>query len=647
MNYSDDGSMNDSEINFYEERAKGGVGLIIIGGCAVEMRGAAPAMIRVDNDKYIPGLTRFSEIMHKYDVKVIAQLYHAGRYAFSFVSNETPVSASAVYSRFSRETPEELSIDEIKKIIVKHADSAERVKKSGFDGVELLGSAGYLINQFLSPVTNKRTDEYGGSLENRLRYPLELIKAVKERVGEKFIVGIRISGDDFVPGSNTYVENAQIAKFYAEAGIDYINVTGGWHETRTPQITSQVPPGAYSYLAQNIKKNVGNTPVFVGNRINDPVIAEEILRDEKADAICMGRALIADPYIINKTKEGKLWDIMKCVACNQGCFDHVFKMKPVECLRNFTVSRERRYDLTKKSENLKKILIIGAGPAGLEAARVATLRGHEVTIMEKQNEIGGQVNVAFVPHGRESIKEIIKYYKEQIYHLKIEVRLGVEATPENINNFGADVVFFGTGVKYSIPPIKGIDGSLGSKIVFADDALSGEYPVGNNVVIVGGAATGVETAIWAAKLGSLTPEVAYFLNFYKALPTQEINKRWFKGSRNVTLIEMLPKIGSSIGKSSRWVMIDEIKHLGIDVITNAKITKFEGKTVNYLLNNEEKTMSGIDTFILATGVKPNLDLYNEVKAIKHDFKMIKIGDCKKPKTIMDAIHEGFKKAYKL
>ncbi|MHA1395792.1 MAG: oxidoreductase, partial [Promethearchaeota archaeon] len=506
MNYSSEGYIDDMELNFYIERAKGGVGLIIVGGCGVEKRGGAPNMVMIDNDKYIDGFKDMAEKIHPYGSKLIAQLYHAGRYAFSFVSGEQPVSASAVYSKFSRETPKELSVEEIKEVQKHIAEAALRVKKAGWDGVELLGSAGYLINQFLSPITNKRTDEYGGSLDNRMRFGLELIDLVKKYVGDDFIVGMRVSGDDFIPESITYVENRIITKKYAEKGIDYINVTGGWHETRVPQITSQVPQGAYAYLAENIKEAIQDVisktgkdiPVFAGNRINDPIIAEQILRDGKADAVCMGRALIADPYLVKKVKDNKLWDIIKCVACNQGCFDHVFLMKPVECMRNFMVSREGKYDLSKKTQNPQKVLIIGAGPAGLEAARIATLLGHNVTVVEKNSQIGGQVNVSFIPHGRETLKEILLYYKNQIEHLKIDVRLNTEATIEFINDFKPDAVIFATGVKFSIPQIEGINGELGSNICFADEALAGDYPIGKNVVVVGGAATGIETAIWAA-----------------------------------------------------------------------------------------------------------------------------------------------------
>jgi len=646
LNYSIDGKINDQLVNFYEERAKGGVGFIIIGGCSAEKRGGGPAMISIEDDSYIPGLKRLADTVHKYGTKIAAQLYHAGRYAINFSSELGTVSASAVYSKFSKSTPHPLSIDEIDEVQDIIAKAALRAKKANYDAVELLSSAGYLMDQFLSPVTNKRTDKYGGSWDNRVRFSIELIRKVRERVGDDYTIGVRVSGDDFVSGSNTYIEKAKVAVLYEQEGVNWINVTGGWHETRIPQITMLVPPGAYAYLAENIKSKL-KIPVFSSNRINNPELAEEILRDGKADAICMGRALIADPYLPQKVKENKLWDIMKCVGCNQGCFDGVFKMEEIQCMRNYIVSREGKYDLSNKTNSPQKVLIIGAGPAGLEAARVATILGHDVLLVDKKSTIGGQLNVSFVPPGRENLKEIYEYYSNQIIHLPIKLKLNFEATPEFVREYGADVVICATGVKFSIPPIEGIDGSLGSDVCFADEALSGDHPVGQNVVVVGGAATGIETAIWIARKGAISSEVAHFLIFYHVLPQDEIMKKWFRGPRKVTLIELLPRIGSSLGRSTRWTMLDEIKYLDIEVLTSATITKFESKRVNFTHEGEKKYLDDIDTIILATGVKPNSDLYTSLKEMNLAIKLYRIGDCKKSRTLLEAIHEGYKTAYNM
>ncbi|MHA1727626.1 MAG: oxidoreductase [Promethearchaeota archaeon] len=644
LGYTPTGEINDVFSNFYEKRAKGGVGLIIIGGVGInKTSGGTPY---IGEDKFIPGFTELAEKLHKHGAKAMVQLYHGGAYT----PHPEAVSSSAVRSKLTRMIPKELTIEGIKQVQEDHALAAERCREAGFDGVELLGSAGYLINQFLSLKTNKRTDEYGGSLENRLRYPLELIKLVKERVGKDIAVGMRVAGDDFVEGSNNYTQSPIFAEHYAEMGVDFLNVTGGWHETRIPQIPMMVPPAAYVYLGENIKNRV-NVPVFMANRINDPIIAEQILRDGRADAISMGRGLITDPYLPNKTKENKLWDIIKCVGCNQGCFDSIFTGRSVVCMRNYTVQREGEYNLNWTTKNPKKVVIIGAGPAGLEAARVAKILGHNVTIIEKSNRIGGQVNASGVPNVRRNMNEIIKFYKDQIHHREIDLKLGVEATPELIKDLNPDAVIFATGAYFDIPNIPGIDGSQGSNICFADDALNGDYPVGKNVVVVGGGGTGIETAIWAAELGSITSDISHFLHFYDLLPHEEIMSRWMKGNRNVTVIEMLPKLATNLGRTTRGYIIGIARKLKINMITSAIVKKFEKDSVDYTVkiedNEEEKTLKGIDTFILATGVKPNTDLYEKVKSTNPSYKIFNIGDSKEARTCLEAIHEGFVTAYNL
>ncbi|MHA1466765.1 MAG: oxidoreductase [Promethearchaeota archaeon] len=646
LGYTYDGFLNDKLLNLYEERAKGGVGLIILGGCQVEARGAGPGFVAIDDDKFIPGFKTFAEKVHAQGAKCFAQFYHAGAYAFSFNKEDPAVSASAVRSNFTKKIPEELSVDGIKTVLEHHVEAAERVRASGFDGVELLGSAGYLINQFLSPITNKRTDKYGGSLENRLRYPLELIRLVKEKVGKDIVVGLRISGDDLVPGSNTYKEVAVIAKNYAEAGLDYINVTAGWHESRIPQIPMMVPNGNYAYLAENIK-NVVDIPVFASNRINDPYVAEQILRDEKADAICMARPYLADPYLPNKIKENRLWDLRRCIACNQGCFDYLFGGKAIECMRNYETSREGTIDLNSKTENPMNVLIIGSGPGGLEAARVATVLGHNVTILEKKDYIGGQANLSYIPPGRHQIRDIVDYYTAQIEHLNIDLKLETEATSEKINMFNPDAVIFATGVNWNIPDIPGLKDGLGKNIFLAEQVLNGDTPIGKNVVVVGGSGTGVETAIWAAEQGALDSDVARFIRLYDLMPRDEVDEKWLRGNRKVTIIEVLPRIGTNIGKSTRGFLMGYLNKLGINAITSANIEKFDGKTIQYEIGSDTKILEDIDTFILATGVKPNRALHDEVKSSDPKFKIYKIGDCKKPRTMLEAIHEGFKTAYNL
>jgi 2,4-dienoyl-CoA reductase (NADPH2) len=659
LNMAEKGFVTEQLIEFYRTRAAARVGLIIIGGIGVSTLGTGgPTMVSLSDDKFIPGMRKLVDVIHKEGAKVIAQLYHAGGYAFSKLIGEQSISSSAVYSRFTHETPRALEISEIQDVQDRIVQAAVRAEKAGFDGIEILSSAGYLIDQFLSSLKNKRTDRYGGqTLEERMTFPLELIRKLKEKVGNKMIIGCRFSGDDFVPGSNTYKEKKKVAMAYEKEGMQYFNVTGGWHETRVPQIPMDTPRTAFAYLAKEIR-SVVKAPVFASNRINDAELAENLIQDFYCDAICFGRALIADPNFVLKIEQNKIEEIRTCVGCNQGCFDSVFKMQFVRCAINPLAGYELKYKSPKKTDSQKKVLIVGGGPAGMEAALTATKLGHKVILYEKDNELGGQIKVGSVPQGREELDNIIDYYQNQFKLLDIPYKTGIIVTPELILKENPDIIFFATGVHFKIPKIEGIDGSLNCNICFADEALAGNCLVGKKVVVVGASATGVETALWVAKKGAMNPEVAKFLAFYKGLTIEDAMKRTFRGDREVYLLEYLPKIGTSIGKSTKWVFLDELKMLNVNVIPNIEVTKFANKTVYFKgrsdENPDEDIVENVDTFILATGVTSNRDLANSFeKLIKQNSinkkipKMKFIGDSRKVGTILEAVADGFKFAYKL
>jgi len=645
LGYVKEGFVNERLIDFYFERALGGTGLILIGGCPVSKLGAGiPSMIGIDNDKFVPGLTEFTNKVHEAtnNVKIGAQLYHGGRYVYPWIIGEPPISASAVYSKLSKTTPRALAIDEIKEVYEQFADAAVRAKDSDFDCVEVCTSAGYLVAQFLSPVTNKREDRYGGDFESRLNFPLELIETIRGKIGN-LTLGFRISGDDFIPGSLTYKDQRQVAKAYEKAGLDFINVTGGWHETKIPQITSDVPPGAYSYLAANVK-NVVSIPVFSSNRINTPELAEEILMADKADCICMGRTLISDAHLPNKAKRGELRDIRYCVACNQGCLDNVFIGSPVECLRNAQAGKERKNRL-KEIDKVKKVMIIGAGPAGLEAARVARLRGHSVELYDKENKIGGLIYSVYTPPGRKSFQRLIDYYDYQIEKLGINVHLGVNVTEEIIKQVNPDVILFAMGARPIKPDIPGIDNE---NIFLATDILQGNAPIGKNVIIIGGGSTGIEVAIYLAKYGAMKSDAVEFLTFYKCLEPQVALEMLYKGNKKVSILEMLPKLGAGIGKTTKWTLLDKCDKLGVKMIPNATISKIEKDRITYSLpGQEDLEIEDVDTYVIATGVKSNNELYNQVKSSGIYQSLFLIGDSKEPATILEAIHRAFRVANKI
>lgn len=640
LNLADKGFITKRLIDFYVERAKGGAGMLIVGGCAVNLYASGlPLMISVESDEYLPKLTEFTAAIHKArdDVKIVCQLYHSGAYTYPIFIGRSPIAPSAVYSKFSRTTPREMTLEDIEKEQQAFANATVRAKKAGFDAVEICANAGYLFSQFTSPKTNIRTDEYGGNLENRLRFPIETLELMRSSVND-FPIGYRISGDDFVPESNTYKEKAIIAERLAKH-LDYINVTGGWHETKTPQTTMDVPEGCYTYLAENIK-NLVSIPVFASNRINTPELAEQILMARKADAICMGRSLVADPYLPLKAIKGESRDIMACIGCNQGCFDAIFKMVPISCLRNARAGNEAKTEINPLKEK-KKIMVIGAGPGGLEAARVTGMRGHEVHIFDKDDKVGGLLNIIWIPPGRNEFKRMIDNYIYWLQKYGIHLHLNQEVTLDTVKEFNPDVVFIATGSKPIKPSIPGIERD---NVYWANEVFSGDAPVGKNNVIIGGGATGIELAIYLAKYGALSLEAFDFLTSYKALEP-DIALNMLHGGRNkVTVLEQLPKLGSALGKTTKWVLLDKCDALGINFHNSVRIKEIGENYVGYLdAKDNEQIINNVDMVYYATGVEPNNLLYKEIKQLEN-IHVDKIGDARKPETVLEAIHRAYKLA---
>ncbi|MFQ5863556.1 MAG: FAD-dependent oxidoreductase [Candidatus Brocadiales bacterium] len=638
LGFTADGLVNDRLIDFYTERAEGGVGLIVIGGCYPEQSGKAwKSILGLDDDRYIPALTKFTEAMHRHGAMTAAQILHGGRYASSLFSKMQPVSASSVPTRLARDTPRALSTSEIKQVIKSYAIATKRAKDAGFDTVEIHGGMGYLINQFLSPITNKRHDKYGGKLDNRLRFAIETLETVKETVGENFPIIFRLSGDELMKGGLKIRENIQIAQKLAKVGVDAFHISPGWHESKIPIMIMVIPRTAYVFLAASIKENV-DTPVIAGIRINDLASAEELLRDGQADLVSIGRPLIADPELPKKYKEGRFEDIRTCIACNQGCFDELLNMRPVTCLYNPRVGREREYAI-KPTTKKKKVVIIGGGPGGMEAARVAALRGHEVVLYEKGPCLGGQLHYAYKPPGREEFENVITYLERQIEKEKVKVVLGVEANTETIKKEKPNVVILSTGATPSVPPIPGINGK---NVTLAMDVLEGKVLVGHEVVIIGGGTVGCETAVYVAKLGSMTPDIALFLLKNDIIDLPTALEKTSRGSRNVTILEMKRRVGGGFGISTRWVMSQELEDAGIKSVTGVRVKEIRKEPKSGVLYEKEgrETFIPAETVIIATGYNPNDSLHKHLNGLVPE--IYAIGDCVKVRTAMEAIHEGFK-----
>lgn len=648
--YCKDGYINDRVIEFYRARAKGGVGLIVAGVVAVDneyfMDAADPSSICIHDDSYVPGLRKLTDAVHAEGAKIFPQLWHMGAYASSrlFKDGRDTVGPSPVPSNYSRQTPRELTIPEIERIIDCFGKGAKRAKEAGFDGVELVGSAGYLISQFLSSKTNKRTDKYGGDLQGRMTFLLEIVAKVQENVGD-FPIMVRLSGNEFVPEGNSNPEAVEIAIALEHAGISAINVTGGWHETGIPQLTMDVPAAAYLYLAKQIRAAV-NIPVVSSNRF-DASTAEKVIDSGEMDFIGVCRALIADPAFVSKAQRGDYDLIRPCIGCNQGCMDNVFKDKSLTCLVNPEAGREAELLAAGKLhaeipvQSPEHILVVGAGAAGMEYAKVAANKGNTVTVWEASDSYGGQLLLAGAPHDRHDFYRLNNYLYRACEAAGVSFVFGKRAAADEIvakiEDGSFDRVVLATGAEPITPHI---EIEAGANVVQAWDVLLGKVGTGKNVVVVGGGAAGVETAVMLAQDGTLDSETYKFLSIYRAEEPKTLYKLLTTGNKRVSLLEMQKKMGADIGPSSRWIMVGNLKRYHVDTYNLTKvlyITK-EGVVCENVESGEPTTILA-DTVVLAIGSKSVNYLAKELDGRVE--KLTIIGDAVKPCKVMDAVKDAY------
>jgi 2,4-dienoyl-CoA reductase (NADPH2) len=632
--FSYDGALNERYYNYFRERARGGAGIVTVGPVGIDFLGASGVPISLAHDECIPSFARLAHMMKDEGTSPWVQLFHAGAYQFSMLlGGEKAIAPSAVYSRFTKETPREMTIEDIKNVQEAYLRAAERAREAGFEGVEVLASAGYLITQFLSPVKNLREDEYGGSFENRVRFPKEIIEQMRGRLGEDFPIGIRMAGNDFIPGSTTDEEMPRIARIYEEAGVNIINVTGGWHESRVPQLPMELPRGVYSYLALNIKKAV-SLPVIASNRITDPETADQLIRDGIADMVSLGRVLIADPEWPRKAQEGRVDEIRPCVACSQGCTDQLFGGQPVFCLANPRAGFEGERNI-EAVKDPKRVIVIGAGPAGLEAAVVAANAGHRVEVYERDHDIGGQLRVAGrVPHKGEFL-EFIRYYRAMLKKRGVNLYLNTEASIDLIREQKPDFVVVAEGAEPMHPDIEG----MGDPSVISAWAVLRDDPgLGKRVAVIGGGAVGLETALFVARKGTISPETLHFLLTYEAESVERLRELMYTGSKEVTVFEMLPKVGTDVGKSTKWILLGHVQRYGIELITEARVVSINDGVVSYERDGKRESRI-FDSVINASGARSVHKIADEMKNARIPYAVI--GDAVEPRKIHDAIHEGF------
>ena len=632
--YSKDGKLNDRYLNYFKERADGGAGLVTVGPVGVDFIGSGAIALSLANDDAIPDFKKLTAIIKDGGARAWVQLFHAGAYSHPmYVDGRQPIAPSAVYSRYSQTTPRGMTLEDIRQVQEDFTRAAERAKEAGFDGIEILASAGYLITQFLSPRTNTRSDDYGGSFENRVRFPRELIERARKRLGPAYPLTIRMAGNDFVRDSNTDVETPEFAKIYEQAGVDAINVTGGWHESRVPQLPMHLPRAAFAFLALNIKKAV-SVPILASNRISDPDSAEGIIKDGYADMVNLGRVLIADPEWPRKALEGKVDEIRPCVGCSQGCTDEIFNGRAVFCVGNARAGFEGERQLSK-TENPKKVMIVGAGAGGLEAAVTAAACGHRVEIYEKDSDIGGQLWIAGAPPHKQEILEFIRYYRAQINRHQIPLHLNTAVDTELIKKRDPDYIILAEGARPLLPQI---DGSDDACVYSAWQVLKGNPVLGKSVAVIGGGSVGLETAVFIAAKGTLTPETLHFLFAYEAVSPERLRELMYQGSSKVTVFEMLPRIGQDIGKSTRWILFDNLKRYKISVKTGARVTSIRDGIVRFQKDGRKEQVQ-FDNVVLASGSQSVSGISAEVKKMGYSFATV--GDGVRAGKLNEAIHGGF------
>ena len=596
----------DRFIDYLCARASG-VGMVILEMTLIEPGGQLyPNQPCLYDDKFIPDLSRLVEAVHKRGARVGVQLGHAGALAFSQNTGRQPASASAIRSLWG-ETSRELTVDEIKQLQEAWARAAVRARQAGIDGVEIHCAHGYLLRQFLSPYTNQRTDEYGGSLENRARFPLEVMRSVRQELGHSYPIWFRINCNDFVKqGGFTLSECKKVSKWMVKAGSDAVSISAGTYESPV-QMSIQpmlVKRGCLLPYSNSVKKSV-KVPVIVAGRINTPDLAEKALRTGKADFIAMGRELIADPDFIRKAAEGRTGEIRRCLSCNE-CIDRIRLTDPtyhVSCTVNAALAHEKEYEI-KRTVRPKKVMVIGGGPAGMEAARIAAMRGHTVTLYEKQKHLGGQVVYAARGPHKIGLNNLIKYLSVQLKLTGVKVRFGQDVTAAMVQAEKPDTVILAAGASPVIPPIPGMDDK---SVVTANDVLVGKAAAGQNVVVIGGGRVGLETAEVLARKG-----------------------------RNVTLVEMLKRLGNDMGFSFLLPAISALKHAGVKIMVSTKAVELRNGML--VLDKEgEKIEVRADSVILAVGSRSD----NQLSAqIKDGVDLHVIGDCSKPRNILESIAEG-------
>ncbi len=603
---------------FYAERARGGVALIVTGGIGPNEEGSThPNTRRLDTDEAIRNHKEVTDAVHIAGGKICMQILHTGRYAYS----PKLVAPSAVQAPINPFKPKALEEDEIEQQIQDFIDTSLQAQRAGYDGVEIMGSEGYFLNQFIAKRTNHRDDDWGGEYESRIRLPIEVVRRVREAVGTNFIIIYRLSMLDLVEGGSNYEEVVQLGQAIEKAGATIINTGIGWHEARIPTIATKVPRAAFTWVTAKFREAL-SIPVITSNRINTPEVAEEVLGRGDADMVSMARPFLADADFVRKAQQNRSDEINTCIGCNQACLDHVFNGKLTSCLVNPRACHELELNITP-AETKKRIGIVGAGPAGLAAAVTCAQRGHDVVIYDAASEIGGQFNVAKQVPGKEEFYETLRYFGRQIeLHNNITLKLNTLVDASALNDEGFDDVIVATGIKPRTPAIEGIEHE---KVLSYLDVLKHKKPVGKSVAIIGAGGIGFDTAEFLSH-GKATPsqDIPAFMKEWGIDMTLEarsgiegIRPEPEASPRDIVLIQRKStKVGAGLGKTTGWAHRAGLLAKGVNMVAGASYDKIDDEGLHITVDGEPRVLP-VDNVVICAGQEPMRDIVEGLNSSYH------------------------------